>query len=322
MADRTNRKQVLGCDVSQDSVDIHDNRSGTTRRVVNRFEALHRALVELVPAGEAGAALLVCEATGGHEATLLEAAWQLRLPAHRADPRKAHNFLRSLRSEGKSDSIDAEGLSRYGEERGDRLPLWLPPSPSQQALQRLVRLRADLIASRADYARRSKAPGDGPDKPHIQAVRDALSQRIEALDADIDRLVDQDRDLAESVEVIDAIPGCGRKTATTLLALMPELGHLNRRQAAALAGVAPHPNDTGKSNGYRRVRGGRPEIKAALFIAALAASRFHPMLKPHYQHLLAEGKKPIVATIAIARRLITIINAKIRDAIALREQLC
>jgi len=122
--------------------------------------------------------------------------------------------------------------------------------------------------------------------------------------------------------VIRAIPGCGRKTAIVLLALMPELGCLNRRQAAALAGYAPHPNDTGMSKGYRRIRGGRPEIKAALFLAAMAASRYHPELSAHYQHLLAQGKAKLVALAAIARKLITIINAKIRDAFSPREQLC
>ena len=326
MADRTNHHQVLGCDVGQDSVVIFDSVSGTRRSVANTPDALRRALAELVPARGQGPAasdtLLVCEATGGHEASLLSIAWQAGLTAHRADPRKAHNFLLSLRNAGKSDAIDAQGLARYGLERGDRLPRWQPPEPCRQALQGLVRLRADLVDDRADYSRRLKAPGQGIDKRHIQAVVDALSQHIAALEADIDRLIAHNADLADSVAVIQAIPGCGLRTATTLLALMPELGHLNRRQAAALAGLAPHPNETGKSTGYRRVRGGRPEIKAALFTAALAASRFHPQLGPHYQALLAKGKKRIVAIIAIARRLITIINAKLRDHSSKPQQLC
>lgn len=250
MADRTNHHQVLGCDVGQDSVVIFDSVSGTRRSVANTADALRRALAELVPARGQGPAasdtLLVCEATGGHEASLLSIAWQAGLTAHRADPRKAHNFLLSLRNAGKSDAIDAQGLARYGLERGDRLPRWQPPEPCRQALQGLVRLRADLVDDRADYSRRLKAPGQGIDKRHIQAVVDALSQHIAALEADIDRLIAQNADLADSVAVIQAIPGCGRRTATTLLALMPELGHLNRRQAAALAGVAPHPNDTGQ----------------------------------------------------------------------------
>ena len=323
MADHTNQQQVLGCDVGQDSVVIFDSLSATTRSVDNRPKALSRALGELVPGCRAAEhVLLVCEATGGHEASLLNAAWQAGLAAHRADPRKASTFIRSLRCHAKSDAIDAQGLARYGLERLDVLPLWRPPSQNQQALQSLVRLRADLVRSRADYTRRLKAPGSGPDKPHIRATIEDFSRRIEALEADIDRLIDKDDKLARILALIQSVPGCGAKTATTLAALMPELGHLNRRQAAALAGLAPHPNQSGKTDAYRRVRGGRRDVKTALFMAAMTARRFHPELSKHYQCLIERGKKPIVAIIAIARKLITIINAKIRDQIFANQQLC
>jgi transposase len=321
MADQTTPRQVLGCDVSQDSVVIRDSASGRCRSFANRAGPLRRELAELVP--DPGDVLLVCEATGGHEATLLSVAWEAGMAIHRADPRKVHNFLRSLRSAGKSDPIDAEGLARYGLERGDRLARWQPPAPEQQALQALVRLRADLVGDRADYLRRLKAPGQGHGKPHIQAVVEVLAARIAAIEAEIEQLIASSPTLGEAVAVITAIPGCGLKTATALLALMPELGLLNRKQAASLAGLAPHPNDSGKSQGHRRVRGGRPEVRAALFTAALTAARYHPQLSAHYQTLRANGKKPIVATIAIARKLITIINAKLRDATAnAAQQLC
>jgi transposase len=321
MADQTTPCQVLGCDVSQDSVVIRDSVSGSCRSVANTAAALRRALAELVPG--AGDVLVVCEATGGHEATLLAVAWEAGMPIHRADPRKVHAFLRSLRSAGKSDPIDAEGLARYGLERGDRLARWQPPTPEQQALQALVRLRADLVADRADYIRRLKAPGDGRDKPYIRAVIDAFADQIAAVKGEIEQLIAQSADLTEAVTIITAIPGCGIRTATALLALMPELGSLSRRQAAALGGLAPHPNDSGKFQGYRRVRGGRPEVRTVLFTAALAACRFHPQLSKHYRALLANGKKPIVATIAVARKLITIINAKLRDALVpATQELC
>ncbi len=321
MADRTTYHQVLGCDVGKDSIVIFDSLSGTTHSLDNRPVALRRVLGELA-CEPANGVLLVCEATGGHEAGLLSLALQAGLAAHRADPRKARAFINSLRSQGKSDAIDAEGLTRYGLERGDRLPLWQPPSQSQQALQGLVRLRADLTDCRADYRRRLKAPGQGPDKDHIRAFIEDLNQRIKTLEADIKRRISQDAGLAETCSVIDDIPSCGAKTAITLAVLMPELGQINRRQAAALSGYAPHPNQSGKSDAYRRVRGGRREIKKALFMAALSASRFHPELKRNYQSLIARGKKPIVAISAIARKLITIINAKLRDARISQQQLC
>ena len=309
MAEATNPQRVLGCDVGKDTIVIFDSLTGTVQTVDNRTATLKR-----VVAGLDDDTLIVCEATGGHEATLLAAATQAGLPAHRADPRKASAFIRSLRSHGKTDVIDAQALARYGLERRSELPLWQPPSAAQNALQSLVRLRADLVRDRADYSRRLKAPGDGPDKAHIRATIEALSDRIAAIQADIDRLVSQDRALATTVTTIQEIPGCGPKTAMTLAAVMPELGHMTRRQAAALAGLAPHPNQSGQTDAYRRVRGGRRDAKTALFMAAMTARRHHPELRSHYDSLRERGKKPIVAVIAIARKLITIINARIRDA--------
>ena len=321
MAEQTNPRRVLGCDVGQDSIVIFDSLTTSTRTVANKPAALRRALAALVPQPD-DAVLLVCEATGGHEIALLTLAWQAAIAAHRADPRKAHAFIRSLRSQAKSDSIDAQALARYGLERGDKLIRWQPTSQSQQALKCLVRLRQDLVRSRADYTRRLKAPGQGPDKAHIKATVKALDRRIQALERDIDRQIEQDLPLARTCQTIQTIKGCGSKTAITLAALMPELGSIDRKQAAALAGLAPHPNQSGKKDAYRRVRGGRRDVKAALFMAAMAARRHNPVLSDHYQSLIKRGKKKIVAIIAIARRLITIINAKIRDHVTSQQQLC
>ena len=321
MAEQTNPRRVLGCDVGQDSVVIFDSLTISIRTVANKPAALRRALATLVPQPDEGV-LLVCEATGGHEITLLTLAWQAAIAAHRADPRKAHAFIRSLRSQAKSDSIDAQALARYGLERGDKLIPWQPTSQSQQALKSLVRLRQDLVRSRADYTRRLKAPGQGPDKAHIKATVKALDRRIQALERDIDRQIEHDPTLAQTCQTIQTIKGCGPKTAITLAALMPELGSIDRKQAAALAGLAPHPNQSGKKDAYRRVRGGRRDVKAALFMAAMAARRHNPVLSDHYQSLIQRGKKKIVAIIAIARRLITIINAKIRDHVTSQQKLC
>ena len=309
MAEATTPHRVLGCDVSKDTIVIFDSLTGLARTVDNRAAALKRVM-----AGLDEDTLIVCEATGGHEATLLAVATEAGLPAHRADPRKASAFIRSLRSHGKTDVIDAQALARYGLERRSELPLWQPPSAAQNALQSLVRLRADLVRDRADYSRRLKAPGDGPDKAHIRATIEALNDRIDAIQADINCQISEDRNLAATVATIQDIPGCGPKTAITLAALMPELGQMTRRQAAALAGLAPHPNQSGQTDAYRRVKGGRRDVKTALFMAAMAARRSNPELRSHYDNLRQRGKKPIIAVIAIARKLITIINARIREA--------
>lgn len=298
--------RVLGCDVAKNTVVMCDSATGTTHTVDNNLKALRQALRRLAPT------FVVCEATGGYEAVLLSAAHQEDLPAHRGDPRKISAFLRSLRSHGKTDPIDARGLARYGQERHDQLSLWQPPSRTQKALQQLVRLRADMVAHRADYARRLKAPEAGDAKPHIKALIQTFDRRITAITTQINRLVATDDRISRVVNTIIQIPGCGPITASTLAASMPELGALSRRQAAALSGTAPHPRDSGQYTAYRSVRGGRQDIKNTLFMAALAARQHNPQLRAFYERLVSNGKKPIVAISAVARKLITIINAKLK----------
>ncbi|MDT0635838.1 transposase [Spectribacter hydrogenoxidans] len=263
--------RVFGCDVGQDTLVVFDSQTGQHTELANQPAALAAFVTTLGPDS-----LVVCEATGGHEAALLAATVEAGVPAHRADARKVKAFIRSLGRLAKTDRIDAQGLARYGRERADQLVRWQPPDADRQALQSLVRLRRELVAQRTAHQQRLKAP--------------ALRQRY---------------------DIIQAIPGCGPVAATALVALLPELGQANRRGIAALA---PHPRQSGKTNGYRRVRGGRPEVRQALFMVALAASRHHPTLQAFYNRLVANGKKKIVAITAVMRKLITIINARIRDA--------
>jgi transposase len=315
MNETANSLRVLGCDVGKDSIVIFDTASSTDRRIDNTAKALKRYFT-----GLDGQAFVICEATGGYEKALLNAAFIAGLPVHRGDPRKISAFLRSLRPHGKTDRIDARGLARYGAERHNELIRWSPPAKAQEHLQSLVRLRIDVVRTRADYVRRQKAPGSGPGKRHIAALIKGLDRRIDAIEADILALLDSDAHLGRVVAIIEAIPGCGRKTSITLAAVLPELGQMTRRRASSLAGLAPHPWDTGNYTGYRHVRGGRKDAKTALFIASLSARRYNPQLKAFADRLLANGKKPIVVAMAVARKLITIINAKIRDAIFLPEQ--
>ena len=309
MTENTTCTRVLGCDVGKDTIVIFDSLTATTQTVDNTLKALTRVLGRCERD-----TFVVCEATGGYETALLTAAAALGLPAHRGDPRKTSAFLRSLRSHGKTDNLDARGLTRYGLERQAELPHWRPPAKTHEALRRLVRLRTDLVADRASYARRLTAPGSGVDKRHIRGLIKSFERRIKAVEADIAAQVDADDQLRRIVQLIRHIPGCGPVTAIMLVALMPELGQLSRRQAAALVGLAPHPRQSGKTDGYRRVKGGRRDLRAVLFMAAMSARRHHPDLKAFYLRLTQAGKKRIVAIIAVARKLITIINAKVRDA--------
>ena len=301
--------RVIGCDVGKDAVVAYDSLTGRTTEWANRPDALRTLLTALPPS-----ALIVCEATGGHEAALLLAAGEAGLEAHRADARRVKAFIRSLGRIGKTDPLDAQGLARYGLERHADLPRWRPAGAGRDALRTLVRLRAQLVKQRTALTNQLKAPGGAVAKPHLATLRDATTERIAAVEADIADLVDRQPAIARTVAIIEDIPGCGPVTAVTVAALMPELGTMTGRQAASLAGLAPHPHQSGQRDAYRRTRGGRTDLRRALFMAAMAARNHNPDLRAVYDRLIANGKKPLVAITALMRKLITIINARVRDA--------
>ncbi len=300
--------RLIGCDVGKASIVIFDSHDGRTTTVPNRRDDL-LAFAQSLPA----TALLVCEATGGHERLLLEVALESGCPAHRADARKVKAFIRSLGTLGKTDAIDARALALYGQERHARLSRWQRPDPHRERLQALVLTRRDLVAQRVAFANRLGAPGGEHAEAFLTPLLASFDAQIAAMEAEITALIAAHAGLRRAARTLQSITGIGAKTAAALLATMPELGALNRRKAAALAGLAPHPNQSGAREAYRRTKGGRPEVKPILFMAALSAAKHNTTLSAAYNKLIKTGKKPIVAITAIMRRLIVIANAKLRD---------
>jgi transposase len=305
----TTTLRVIGCDVGKAKIAVFDTLTGQTAEVANEPEALTPFVQKL-----GGNCLVVCEATGGYERNLLLAAVEANVPAHRADARKVKAFIRSLGRIAKTDAIDAQGLARYGQERHRDLAPWQPAADVLEELRTLVRLRRQLVGYRTALTNQLKAPGGQTAKARLQSLIDTTAEHIRAIEADLDALVERDRTIAKRVEIITEIPGCGLLTAISIAALIPEIGTTTKRRIASLAGLAPHPYDSGQRHGYRHTRGGRPEVKQALFMAAMAARTHNPGLKTFYTRLVANGKKPLVALTAVMRKLITIINARIRDA--------
>jgi transposase len=305
----------IGCDVGKASIVAFDSRDRRTITIPNRPEDL-----ALFAASLDHTCLVICEATGGYEAALLNAVIQAGHAAHRADARKVKAFIRSFGILGKSDAIDARALSDYGQERHARLARWQAPDPERQRLQILVLTRVDLIADRLAWKSRLGAPGGEGAMPYIEPIIDTFDARIEAIEADIKALIQAHQPLDRATKIITAISGIGFTTAAAILGLMPELGTIPRHSAAALAGLAPHPRQSGTKDAYRRVKGGRPEIKKILFMAALSASRHDPKLSAFHERLLANGKKPMVALIAVMRKMIVICNAMLRDSLSAPPQ--
>jgi len=303
--------RFIGCDVAKREIVVFDSHTSKTRRLENTPEALAAFAGEL----DEGC-LVICEATGGHEAALLEALLAAGIPAHRADARKVKAFIRSFGTLAKSDSIDARALAQYGRERHERLARWRAPERERTRLQSLVATRRSLINDRTAYSNRLSAPGGGSVAPYLEDVLACLDRQIAAIEAEIKSRLKSCNELDRTKRVLTRIPGIGATTAAELIALMPELGSLTRREAASLAGLAPHPKDSGAAQGHRYTKGGRRNLKRSLFMAALSAGRHNPTLRAVKQRLKAQGKKSIVAQTAIMRRLIVIANAKIRDEFA------
>ena len=303
----------IGCDVGKASIVVFDSRTGQTRSIPNRPADLARFAATLDDA-----CLAICEATGGHEDALLSALLRAGRAAHRADARKVKAFIRSFGTLGKTDAIDARALATYGQERHAKLARWRTPDPQRERLQTLVLTRRDLIVDRLAYSNRLSAPGAAAVKRQLGQLLASFDRQIANISRQIKALIHAHKSLADAETALRGIVGIGETTAAALLALLPELGTLNRREIASLAGLAPHPNQSGATDAYRRTRGGRPEIKRALFMAAMVAAKHDPKQRGFYERLLLQGKKPLVALTAIMRKLVVTCNAVLRPNPALR----
>lgn len=269
---------------------------------------LERYAARLAPA------LVVVEATGGYEAELLTALVTHGVAVHRAAPPAAHFFLRSLGTRAKTDALDAQGWARYGAERHAELPCYALPAAAQEDLTALVARRADLVGIRTAEVNRQQHPRYRRLQPSVPAILSVVQEQIAGIEQQIAALIQASTVLRAKVAVMTSLKGVGPRTAQTLLACLPELGTLTRRAAASLAGCAPHPRDSGTRQGYRPTVGGRAVVKRALFMAAMAARRFHPELRRFYERLRTNGKRPLVALTALMRKLVVILNAKLREA--------
>jgi transposase len=296
--------RVVGLDVAKASVTLHDPASRRSRTVANTFEALVEALTPF-----ADYELMVCEATGGYERTSLQAALALGLAAHRADALKVKRYIASHGGAAKSDPIDAAWLSRYGQERGAALALWEPVSEGRETLAALVRHRQDLVAARTEAKNRRSSPACQPLAAFLDDQIAFLAGQVQAIERAIAEQLQRDASLAEAARRLRAQPGFGAVAVSSLLALMPELGRMNRRQAASLAGLAPHPRDSGKLSGRRRCGRGRHGLRPVLFMAAMAAIRSCPTLRTFAQRLALAGKSKRLILTAVARKLIVRANS-------------
>jgi transposase len=303
-------QSALGCDVSKQTVTFFDSRTRTCRTVANTAAAL---IAALKPYAGRTDMLAICEATGGYEDELLRALDKLDIPAHRADAARVKAFIRSCGTLAKTDPIDARHIADYGLVHAKSLPLFQALPADAVRMKLLVARRADLVAMRTQEENRLHAPRNRPIADEIEGHVAEIRRRIEAIDAEIETIISSNRRMKERERVLRTVPGIGEVIARVLLATMPELGHIDRKRAASLAGCAPHARDSGAYMGRRFAAGGRRQLRPLLFIAAMAASHSKSHLATLYKRLLAAGKAKMTALGALMRHIVVIANARLKQ---------
>lgn len=301
-------KLFVGIDVSKDKLDVALLPSDERWSVGNN-EAEIPSLVERLK--QLNPSLIVLEATGGLETLVAASLGTAKLPVAVVNPRQARDFAKAIGKLAKTDDIDAGVLALFAERiRPEPRPL---KDQELQELTDLLTRRNQLVAMlTGEKNRLSSAPKTTRNdiKEHI----DWLEKRIKESNGTLEKLIQKTPIWREKDALLQSVPGVGPVLSVSLLSGLPELGDLNRKQIATLVGVAPLNCDSGKLRGRRIIWGGRADVRSTLYMATLAATRFNPVIKAFYQRLIQAGKKPKVAITACMRKLLTILNAMIKNS--------
>lgn len=308
-ATQRSQSPTAGIDVSKLHLDVclHADLWRTSNDAQGWEELATRLCAE-------GADLVVIEATGGYERGVVTALQAAGLSVARVNPRQARDFAKSMGTLAKTDRLDARGLRDFADvlARHPQRSKFITPvkQAEREVLQGLMTRRRQLVDMRVAEINRLEVAAERAAKS-IRRVLKLLERQIAELDADIDDHMD--RHFKDQRKLLDSVKGVGAVTTLTLLSALPELGKLGRKPIAKLVGIAPLANDSGHRRGDRHIWGGRSEVRSALYMATLSAQRYNPVIAAFYQRLLAAGKPKKVAMVACMRKLLTILNAMLRD---------
>ncbi len=304
----------VGIDVSQERLDVGLWPAGETFQDTNDRQGIERLaerLVELHPR------VVVLESTGRLEVPMALELGEQGVPYAIVNPRPVRDFARSMGKLAKTDRIDAVMLARWAESaRVAPKPL---PDARRRELRALLMRRLQLVENKVAEENRLRGETHPRVRKSLKASIAWHARQIAELDKALDRTIKADPTFTARSEQVRSVPGVGPQTARMLVACLPELGTLTRQKIAALVGIAPLNKDSGKSQGKRFCWGGRSEVRCALYMAALVASRFNPVISVVYQRLRANGKPAKVALVACMRKLLVILNAMARDKTVWRQ---
>ena len=298
----------VGIDVSKDRLDVCVLPQNESFSVSRKPEGLAELVGRLKPSIPK---LVVVEATGGYEMIVSAAIAAASMPLAVVNPAQVRHYAQALGKRAKSDPIDAYVLARFGAD--------VKPEP-RDLPDEMTQFLADLVSRRRQIVEMIGAERQREKRAIVKRVRKSIARLVKALekeltelDTEIDDTVRGSPVWREKEDLLSSVPGVGEKTARVLLGELPELGTLSRRQIASLAGLAPYVRQSGYWRGKSMIGGGRKSVRSALFVAAMVASRHNPALKAFYARLVAKGKPKILAIVAVARKLLTILNAILRD---------
>ncbi len=305
---RMSQDVFVGIDVCKDRLDVGLWPTEETYSEANDAKGVVRLAKRLA---RAKPRLVVLESTGRLGLPIALAMEDQGVPYRVVNPRQVRDFARAMGKLAKTDRIDSLVLAHYAESSNlDPKPL---PVKERRDLQALVMRRLQLISARD--AEKKRIAGETMPRvlKSLQASITWHQRQIDALDKDLDRTIRNNPDFAEQSKLMQSVPGIGDKTTNMLLAALPELGTLSRQKISALVGVAPLNRDSGKTRGKRFCWGGRSSVRTALYMAALSAARYNPVIRALYLRLIAKGKPAKVALVACMRKLLVILNAMVRD---------
>jgi transposase len=298
----------VGVDVSKDRLDVAVRPSGEAFVVTRDGKGLNELVERLQVLAPA---LIAVEATGGFETIVAAALAGANLPLAVVNPAQVRHFARAVGQRAKTDPIDAAIIARFAEAvKPEPRPV---PDAEARLLMELVSRRTQIIEMLVAERQREKRADAVRVRKSLARHIAALEKELPVIDRDIDGLVRGSPVWREKEDLLVTVPGIGNTLARTFLAEIPELGSLDRREIASLVGLAPFTRQSGCWRGKSMIAGGRTGPRAAIFMAALTASRCNPVLRAFYRRLLARGKPKMVALIAVARKILTILNAMLRD---------
>ncbi len=302
------KKVFIGIDIAKDTIDISVLPSGESWTVGTTPTELQETVDRLAALKPTN---IVMEATGGYETRLAASLATAGLPVAVVNPRQVRDFARALGILAKTDAIDAHVLALFSEKvQPECRPL---PTDDEHALKELIIRRHQLVDMRTAESNRRQQIVSKQVYESITTLIESINHELDVIEREIDNRIKASPVWRAKDKLLQSVPGIGKTTASMLIVALPELGYLNRRQIASLVGLAPMNRDSGTFRGRRMITGGRALIRAGLYMPILSAVRYNPKIKTFYNRLIAAGKLEKVAITACMRKLLTMLNAIVRE---------